>query len=165
MNFVRLYMGHALLKGQFRLTLLKPISLLYKLPRLNLKRHYKGDCNKILFSLNFNGSFHFFQITVKFYLLHYFLWTTIFHVGHFSCRPKSTKLLYLRCNWSRHNKQSGAHGFFEFDSKSGIPSPFLFFFHFLRLGPTTLLVPNCVTILIKNIYILTKLKGTTNCSQ
>lgn len=45
---------------------------------------------------------------------------------HFSCRPKSTKLPYLRCNWSQHNKQSDAHGFFEFDSKSGIPSPFFF---------------------------------------
>ena len=54
--------------------------------------------------------------------------------------------------------------FFEFDSKSGIPSPF-FFFHFLRLGPTTLLVLNCITILIKiyiyiYIYIyINKIKG------
>lgn len=136
----------------------KPISLLYNFPCLNLKRRQKGECNKIFFSLNFNGSFHFFQFI-----------NTLFSMDdHFSCRPKSTKLPYLRCNWSQHNKQSDAHGFFEFDSKSGIPSPF-FFFHFLRLGPTTLLVPNCITILIKNIYIyihiLTKLKGTTNCSQ
>lgn len=89
-------------------------------------------------------------------LIHYFLWTTIFRVGQ---SPPNCLTSFV----TGHNiiNSPVPMVFFEFDSKSGIPSPF-FFFHFLRLGPTTLLVPNCITILIKNIYIYTyinKIKG------
>ena len=95
-------------------------------------------------------------------LIHYFLWTTIFRVGQ---SPPNC----LTSVVTGHNIINNPMLMVFSSLTVKVVFPLHFFFHLLRLGPTTLLVPNCITILIKNIYIyihiLTKLKGTTNCSQ
>ena len=90
-------------------------------------------------------------------LIHYFLWTTIFRVGQ---SPPNC----LTSVVTGHNIINNPMLMVFSSLTVKVVFPLHFFFHLLRLGPTTLLVPNCITILIKNIYIyiytyINKIKG------